>query len=159
MAIIVHSFSETDKLAYRGLHDDSEYARFTWFLPVINATCTDNMFHFTCFNVEDPSDPSVGLIDGQLSIPGNLLREKVFDPVVSQVSSYQHSSYPLAFTFRITPQVLSLIEEQLKRVEQPIHALLLVGGFAGSEYLKQCVEVTPRRFPGKLALTSIKEPV
>jgi hypothetical protein len=53
---------------------------------VINSVCVDNMFHFTCFNVEDPSDPSVGLIDGQLCIPGNLLRERVFDPVVSQVS-------------------------------------------------------------------------
>ncbi|KAK2465542.1 hypothetical protein APHAL10511_002434 [Amanita phalloides] len=102
LAYFMHSFSETDKLTYKGLNDDN------------------NMFHFTCFNVEDPNDPSVGLIDGQLCIPGNLLREKVFDPVVSQV--------------------LSLIEEQVKRVDQPIHAILLVGGFAGSEYLKQCVE-------------------
>lgn len=45
----------------------------------------DNMFHFTCFNVEDPNDPSVGLVDGQLSIPGNLLRREVFDPVVAEV--------------------------------------------------------------------------
>ena len=45
----------------------------------------DNMFHFTCFNVEDPHDPSVGLMNGQLSIPGNLLRREVFDPVVNQV--------------------------------------------------------------------------
>ena len=43
------------------------------------------MFHFTCFNVEDPNDPSVGLVDGQLSIPGNLLRREVFDPVVIEV--------------------------------------------------------------------------
>lgn len=43
------------------------------------------MFHFTCFNVEDPNDPSVGLVDGQLSIPGNLLRREVFDPVVAEV--------------------------------------------------------------------------
>lgn len=43
------------------------------------------MFHFTCFNVEDPHDPSVGLVDGQLSIPGNLLRREVFDPVVAEV--------------------------------------------------------------------------
>lgn len=43
------------------------------------------MFHFTCFNVEDPHDPSVGLINGQLSIPGNLLRREVFDPVVNEV--------------------------------------------------------------------------
>lgn len=35
------------------------------------------MFHFTCFNVEDPHDPSVGLINGQLSIPGALLRREV----------------------------------------------------------------------------------
>lgn len=43
------------------------------------------MFHFTCFNVEDPDDPSVGLINGELAIPGNLLRREVFDPVVKQV--------------------------------------------------------------------------
>lgn len=43
------------------------------------------MFQFTCFDTEDPHDPSVGLIDGQLSIPGNLLRREVFDPVISQV--------------------------------------------------------------------------
>lgn len=36
------------------------------------------MFHFTCFNVEDPNDPTVGLIDGQLSIPGALLRREVY---------------------------------------------------------------------------------
>ena len=63
---------------------------------VINSICVDNMFHFTCFNVEDPSDPSVGLIDGQLCIPGNLLRERVFDPVVSQVSFVQYSFYPIS---------------------------------------------------------------
>jgi hypothetical protein len=43
------------------------------------------MFNFTCFNVEDPDDPQVGLFNGELSIPGNLLRREVFDPVVSQV--------------------------------------------------------------------------
>jgi hypothetical protein len=36
---------------------------------------------------------------------------------------------------------LELIEEQLSRVNQPVHALLLVGGFAGSEYLKERVDV------------------
>jgi hypothetical protein len=45
----------------------------------------DTMFHFTCFNVEDPNDHSVGLINGELALPGNLLRREVFDPVVSQV--------------------------------------------------------------------------
>ncbi|KAF8154010.1 hypothetical protein B0H34DRAFT_74131 [Crassisporium funariophilum] len=101
LAYFMHSFSETDKLNYTGIHDD------------------ENMFHFTCFNVEDPHDPSVGLFNGQLSIPGNLLRREVFDPVVNEV--------------------LQLIEGQIARVDQPIHALLLVGGFAGSEYLKQRV--------------------
>jgi len=38
-------------------------------------------------------------------------------------------------------QVLELIEEQSKRLEQRIDALLLVGGFAGSEYLFKKVEV------------------
>lgn len=49
---------------------------------------TDNMFYFTCFNVDDPDDPSVGLINGELAIPGNLLRREVFDPVVEEVSAH-----------------------------------------------------------------------
>ncbi|KDR79932.1 hypothetical protein GALMADRAFT_153665 [Galerina marginata CBS 339.88] len=102
LAYFMHSFSETDKLSYIGIPDD------------------DNIFHFTCFNVDDPDDASVGLINGQLSIPGNLLRREVFDPVVNEV--------------------VHLIEEQIARVDQPIHALLLVGGFARSEYLKQRVQ-------------------
>ena len=48
------------------------------------------MFHFTCFNVDDPDDPTVGLINGELSIPGNLLRSEVFDPVVDQVCSFSN---------------------------------------------------------------------
>ena len=79
------------------------------------------MFHFTTFNVEDPHDPSVGLINGELAIPGNLLRREVFDPVIEQV--------------------LELIENQAGKVDQKIDALLLVGGFAGSEYLYKRVEV------------------
>jgi len=46
------------------------------------------MFHFTCFNVEDPDDPYVGLSNGELAIPGNLLRREVFEPVVNQVCFY-----------------------------------------------------------------------
>lgn len=46
------------------------------------------MFYFTCFNVEDPDDPSVGLVNGELAIPGNLLRQEVFEPVVNQVRSF-----------------------------------------------------------------------
>ena len=47
-----------------------------------------NMFHFTCFNVDDPDDPSVGLINGELAITGNLLRREVFDPVIDQVRTF-----------------------------------------------------------------------
>ncbi|EKM76218.1 hypothetical protein AGABI1DRAFT_45220 [Agaricus bisporus var. burnettii JB137-S8] len=102
LAYFMHSFSETDKHNYGGIQDD------------------DLMFQFHCFNTEDPQDPSVGLINGELCIPGNLLRREVFDPVVNEV--------------------LQLIEEQLGRIEQRIDALLLVGGFAGSEYLRQRVQ-------------------
>ncbi|KAG8931511.1 hypothetical protein FRC02_002636 [Tulasnella sp. 418] len=101
-AFFMHAFSETDKLAYMGESDD------------------DNYFHFTCFNVEDPNDPSVGLVNGELAIPGRLLRTEVFDPVIAEV--------------------LNLLEEQLKKVTEPIDALLLVGGFSGSEYLFKRVE-------------------
>lgn len=102
LAYFMHAFSETDKMSYMGESDDK------------------NMFHFTCFNVDDPDDPSVGLVNGELAIPGNLLRREVFDPVVNQV--------------------LELLEEQLRRVDQHIDALLLVGGFSGSEYLFKRVE-------------------
>ncbi|KAH0833971.1 D-arabinono-1,4-lactone oxidase-domain-containing protein [Lanmaoa asiatica] len=97
LAYFMHSFSQTDKLAFRGEVDDETY------------------FHFTCFNVQDQHDPSVGLINGELAIPGILIRREVFDPVVNQV--------------------LEMIEEQAGKIEQRIDALLLVGGFAGSEYL------------------------
>jgi hypothetical protein len=43
------------------------------------------IFHFTCFNVEDLHDPNVGLVNGELAIPGGLLRQEVFDPVIAQV--------------------------------------------------------------------------
>ncbi|KAF9511540.1 hypothetical protein BS47DRAFT_1298826 [Hydnum rufescens UP504] len=106
LASFMRSFSETEKLAYMGESDDS------------------NMFHFTCFNPEDPvlDDPSVGLINGELTIPGFLLRREVFDPVVEQV--------------------LKLIEQQTRMMEQRIDALLLVGGFSASEYLFKRVKDT-----------------
>lgn len=63
------------------------------------------MFHFNCFNVEDPHDPSVGLIDGQLSIPGNLLRREVFDPVIGQ-----------ARYFYIRPTITTLMTDVLTTV-------------------------------------------
>lgn len=102
LAYFMHAFSETDKLAYMGPIDD------------------DKLFYFTCFNVEDTDDPSVGLINGELAIPGLLLRREVFEPVVNQV--------------------LDLIEEQVKKTDRPIDALLLVGGFSGSEYMFKRVE-------------------
>lgn len=102
LAYFMHAFSETDKLSYQGPSQD------------------DTMFHFTCFNVEDPHDPSVGLFNGELSIPGNLLRREVFDPVIDEV--------------------LQLIEDQLRRTEQTVDALMLVGGFSGSEYLFKRVD-------------------
>ncbi|KAI6113468.1 hypothetical protein EDD16DRAFT_1137510 [Pisolithus croceorrhizus] len=102
LAYFMHAFSQTDKLEFKGESDDDTY------------------FHFTCFNPEDPHDPSVGLINGELAIPGTLIRREVFDPLVHQV--------------------LDLIEEQFKRVDQRIDALLLVGGFAGSEYLFKKVQ-------------------
>lgn len=54
------------------------------------------MFHFTCFNPEDPDDPSVGLFNGELAIPGNLLRREVFDPVIEQVRQIDCSRNPVS---------------------------------------------------------------
>jgi hypothetical protein len=62
-------------------------------------------------------------VNGELAIPGYLLRREVFDPVIQQV--------------------LDLIEEQTRKVDQRIDALLLVGGFSGSEYLFKRVDVRP----------------
>ncbi|KAF8183795.1 hypothetical protein K438DRAFT_1131087 [Mycena galopus ATCC 62051] len=101
LAYFMHSFSEADKLTYAGRSDD------------------EIIFYFNCFNVEDPDDPSVGLINGQLAIPGRLIREAVFDPVVNEV--------------------LDLISRQLD-TSPKIDALLLVGGFSGSTYLKTRIE-------------------
>lgn len=88
----------------------------------------DTMFHFECFNPSpnpsDMDDPQAGLVNGQLSIPGSDLRQQVFDPVIEQV--------------------LDLLEGQVSRgyhSGQRIEALLLVGGFAGSGYLKKRIEV------------------
>ncbi|KZT24956.1 actin-like ATPase domain-containing protein [Neolentinus lepideus HHB14362 ss-1] len=102
LAYFMHAFSEADKLTYMGESDDNK------------------LFYFTCFNVEDTDDPSVGLVNGEVAIPGVLLRSDVFDPVVNKV--------------------LDLIEEHVRKTDQPIDALLLVGGFSGSEYLFKRVE-------------------
>lgn len=122
LAYFMHSFSEAEKLAYQGTIDDGKIKSFPEGLyrlyQLIQSTGV--MFNFNCFQVEDLDDPSVGLINGELAIPGNLLRRQVFDPVVEEV--------------------LGLIEEQLKRVAS-VDALLLVGGFATSEYLFHRVDV------------------
>ncbi|KAG8732129.1 hypothetical protein FRC10_001198 [Ceratobasidium sp. 414] len=111
LAYFQHAFAETDKLAFRGEEDDT------------------TPFQFNCFNVEDPNDPSVGLINGELTIPGALLRTEVFDPVITQV--------------------LQLIEDQVGRCAQKIDALLLVGGFSGSEYLFKKVD---ERFGSRISV-------
>ena len=47
-------------------------------------------------------------------------------------------------TFTVV-QALELIEEQMKKVNQRIDALLLVGGFSGSTYLFKRVQVSSFR--------------
>lgn len=60
------------------------------------------MFHFTCFNPEDPDDPSVGLFNGELAIPGNLLRREVFDPVIDQARQTNCCRNPVSLITVIT---------------------------------------------------------
>lgn len=57
-----------------------------WSYPSSKMKPAETYFHFTCFNVQDPHDSSVGLINGELAIPGILIRREVFDPVINQVS-------------------------------------------------------------------------
>lgn len=122
--------------------------------PPKDAFDADNMFNFTCFNVEDPDDPQIGLINGELSIPGRLLRREVFEPVVNQVlylSGFHCTSRArtplrvLCTAIRLNfavAQALELIEEQMRKLNRPIDALLLVGGFSGCAYLFKRVEVS-----------------
>lgn len=90
--------------------------------------------------MDDPHDSSVGLINGELAIPGVLLRREVFSPVVAQVCTERSHTGQTGMT-HVDSQVLDLIEEQTKKVDQRIDALLLVGGFAGCEYLFRKVKV------------------
>lgn len=63
-----------------------------------------------------------------------------FDPVIEQVCFGSLVSEETAA--QTCHQVLGLIENQLHKLDQQrVDALLLVGGFAGSEYLKQRIEV------------------
>ncbi|KAL7412278.1 actin-like ATPase domain-containing protein, partial [Mrakia frigida] len=103
LANYLHSFSETDKINFRGREDDNTF------------------FLFPTFNSEDADDPAVGLINGELAIKGSVLRREVFDPVISEV--------------------LDLIQGQVDRNgTKGVDALLLVGGFSGSEYLFHRIE-------------------
>lgn len=77
---------------------------------------TESIFRFNCFNLEDSHDLSVGLENGELCIPGRVLKRDVFDPIVAEV--------------------LDLIDEQIRKCNNAsIDALILVGGFSASEYL------------------------
>ncbi|BGP03164.1 protein of heat shock protein Hsp70 family [Rhodotorula toruloides] len=74
------------------------------------------IFRFNCFNVEDSHDPAVGLEFGELAIPGKVLKKEVFDPIIEQV--------------------LELLSTQIAKIgSTPLDAIILVGGFAASEYL------------------------
>lgn len=82
-------------------------------------------------------------MNGELAIPGVLLRSRVFDPVVGQV--WIQITIPnkniANDIITVLEQVLELLEDQSRKVDQPIQALLMVGGFAGSEYLFKRVKV------------------
>ncbi|GAA6022340.1 hypothetical protein JCM10207_003291 [Rhodosporidiobolus poonsookiae] len=74
------------------------------------------IFRFNCFNVEDSHDPAVGLEFGELAIPGKVLKTEVFDPIIEQV--------------------LDHLSAQIAKIgHTPLDAIILVGGFAASEYL------------------------
>ncbi|CED82701.1 dihydrolipoyl dehydrogenase [Phaffia rhodozyma] len=107
----LHAFTETDKVIYRGEQDD------------------ETTFLFTTFNPEEPDDPAIGLINGELSIKGEVLRREVFDPIIDQV--------------------LELIESHLSQNTIRIDALFMVGGFSESEYLFARVE---RQFQNRIDL-------
>ena len=67
------------------------------------------MFYFTCLNPEDRDDPSVGLLNGQLAIPGALLRREVFDPVIDQARQTSRSDNPITLIM-VTRRLLHLSE-------------------------------------------------
>ncbi|KAG8704389.1 hypothetical protein FRC08_002256, partial [Ceratobasidium sp. 394] len=91
------AFDETVKFSFGGEEDDRA------------------LFPFSCFNSEYPDNRSVGLVNGELNIPGMLLRSEVFDPIISAA--------------------LWFINDQIAKFGRDIDALLLVGRFAWSEYL------------------------
>jgi len=118
-------------------------------LRAADIICIGTSFFFTCLNSVDPNDSSAFLMDGQLIIPGNLLHDLVFNPVLNQVCIiiFYRLLYLMVYDKQ---QVLALIEEQMTKVDQPVDALFIVGGFAGSEYLKNRIEVCRISSPGKM---------
>ncbi|KAF9510349.1 hypothetical protein BS47DRAFT_1396085 [Hydnum rufescens UP504] len=67
LAHFMRSFSQSEKLDYKGAKDDTK------------------LFRFRCLHDEYLDDPAVGLDHGELVIPGDVLCREVFDPVVEQV--------------------------------------------------------------------------
>jgi hypothetical protein len=109
----------------------------------------ETAFRFNCFNIEDGHDPNCGLEYGELVIPGKVLRRDVFDPIVGKLASAVIRSLqaPSLRLSDISPvssdQVLALIDTQLQKTpEKKVNALILVGGFAASEYLFTRVQET-----------------
>lgn len=47
----------------------------------------DTHFRFNCFAIEDQHDEACGLENGELVIPGRVLRRDVFDPVIRESAS------------------------------------------------------------------------
>ncbi|KAF9505410.1 hypothetical protein BS47DRAFT_1374308 [Hydnum rufescens UP504] len=88
---------EMEKKNFHGPVDDNKY------------------YHFRCLRPEDLHDPAVGLENGELILPGFILRRDVFDPVITQV--------------------LQAIQEQLEIFNKRVDILVLMGGFASSDYL------------------------
>ncbi|KAF9510323.1 hypothetical protein BS47DRAFT_87827 [Hydnum rufescens UP504] len=122
LAHFVRSFSESDKLTYKGPEDDTK------------------LFRFRCLYSEDSHDPAVGLEHGELIIPGDVLRREVFDPVVEQVGllpSRQIAAHRCHFFGSI--QVLHSIASHVQASNGRLDVLLLVGGFSRNEYLFQCI--------------------
>ncbi|KAF9510334.1 hypothetical protein BS47DRAFT_1319737 [Hydnum rufescens UP504] len=132
LAHFVRSFSESDKLAYKGPEDDTK------------------LFRFRCLYAEDSHDPAVGLEHGELVIPGDVLRHRVFDPVIEQVSLL-----PCPAKFRHTVilicsiQVLHTTASHVETSNVRLDVLLLVGGFSRNEYLFERIK---DRFASNIAV-------
>ena len=105
----MHAFSNTYKLSYVGESQDSRYFATWKSRACLDCFSTDTLFHFTCLNPEDPDDLSVGLSNGVLALPGNVLRREVFDPVIDQARQSSCSDNPV--TLIIVARRLSHLSE------------------------------------------------